>query len=106
MRVGSISRRKVIFSFLGIALLGVFFYIGLWPFIIGGSRMESFCSTLTNGLSIAEVESLAAQNGYRLNRLSKGERALVHEPRSMGRFICDLEFREERLVSAKYVLND
>ena len=106
MRVGSISRRKVIFSFLGIALLGVFFYIGLWPFIVGGSRMESFCTSLSNGLSIAQVESLAAQNGYRLSRLSKEQRALVHEPRSMGRFICDVEFREERLVSAKYVLND
>ena len=68
--------------------------------------MKSFCTSLPNGLSIAQVESLAAQNGYRLSRLSKEQRALVHEPRSMGRFICDVEFREERLVSAKYVLND
>jgi hypothetical protein len=106
MRVVSISRRKIIFSFLGTALLGALFYIGLWPFIVGGSRMESFCSSLSNGLSVAQVESLAAQNGYRLSRLSKEQRALVHEPRSMGRFICDVEFREERLVSAKYVFND
>ena len=100
------SRRKAIFSFLGIALLGAFFYFGLWPFIVGGSRMESFCTSLSNGLSIAQVESLAVQNGYRLSRLSKEQRALVHEPRSMGRFICIVEFREERLVSAKYALND
>jgi hypothetical protein len=106
MRVGSMSRRKVIFSFLGIALLGLFFYIGLWPFIVGGSRMESFCSSLSDGLSVAEVARLAAQKGYRLSRLSKEQRVLVHEPRSMGRFLCVLEFREERLVSAKYALND
>ena len=106
MRVGSMSPRKVIFSFLGIALLGAFFYYGLWPFIVGGSRMESFCSSLSKGLSVTEVASLAAQKGHRLSRLSKEQRALVHEPRSMGRFLCDLEFREERLVSAKYVLND
>ena len=68
--------------------------------------MKSFCTSLSNGLSIAQVESLAAQNGYRLSRLSKEQRAFVHEPRSMGRFICDVEFREERLVSAKYVLKD
>jgi hypothetical protein len=106
MRVESMSRRKVFFSFLGIALLGAFFYIGLWPFIVGGSRMESFCSTLSNGLSVAEVTNLAAPKGYRLSRLSKEQQALVHEPRSMGRFLCVLDFREERLVSAKYVLND
>lgn len=106
MRVGSMSRRKVIFSFLDIALLGAFFYIGLWPFIVGGSRMESFCSSLSNGWSVAEVASLAAQKVYRLSSLSKEQRALVHEPRSMGRFLCALEFREERLVSAKYVLNE
>jgi hypothetical protein len=100
------SRRKVIFSFLGIALLGAFFYFGLWPFIVGGSRMESFCSSLPNGLSVSEVASLAAQKGYRMGHLSKEQRALVHEPRSMGRFLCVLEFREERLVCAKYVLND
>jgi hypothetical protein len=106
MQVVYMSRRKIIFSFLGIALLGAFFYIGLWPFIVGGSRMETFCSSLSNGSSVTEVASLTAQKGYRLGRLSKEQRALVHEPRSMGRFICVLEFREERLVSAKYVLND
>ena len=106
MRGGFMSRRKVIFSFLGIALLFAFFYFGVWPFIVGGSRMESFCSSLSNGLSVTEVTSLATQKGYRLSRLSKEQRALVHEPRSMGRFLCVLEFRDERLVSAKYVLND
>ena len=100
------SRRKVIFSFLGIALLGAFFYFGLWPFIVGGSRMESFCSSLPNGLSVSEIASLTAKKGYRMGHLSKEQRALVHEPRSMGRFLCVLDFREERLVSTKYVLND
>lgn len=106
MRVEAISRRKAIFGFLGIALLSAFFYIGLWPFIVGGSRMESFCNSLSNGLSAAEVANLAAQKGYRLSRSSKEQRAFVHEPRSMGRFLCDLEFREERLAAAEYVLND
>ncbi len=100
------SRRKIIFSLLGSALLGAVFYIGVWPFIVGGSRMESFCRSLSNGFSVSEVASLAAKKGFRMNYLSKEQRALVHEPRSMGRFICVLEFREDRLVSAKYVFND
>ncbi|MFH1235855.1 MAG: hypothetical protein V1685_02865, partial [Parcubacteria group bacterium] len=64
------------------------------------------CSSLPNGLSVSEIASLATKNGYRLSRLAKEQRALVHEPRSMGRFICALEFREDRLVSAKYARKD
>lgn len=99
-------KKKVVFSCLGIAIIGTFFYIGIWPFILGGSRMETFCTTLHGGLSIAEVENLARNEGYRLNYLPKEQRAFVHEPRSMGRFICNLELSEERLKSAKYFLND
>jgi hypothetical protein len=99
-------RKKVVFRILGIILLGVFFYIGVWPFIIGGSRMESFCSSLTNGLSFKEVEKLAIQKGYRMGRLSKEQQAIIHEPRSMGRFLCVLKFRDDRLTSAKYAYND
>jgi hypothetical protein len=99
-------RRKVVFRFLGIMLLGVFFYIGIWPFIVGGSRMKSFCSSLTNGLSFKEVEKLATPKGYRMGRLSKDQHSIIHEPRSMGRFLCVLEFRDDRLTSAKYAHND
>ena len=95
MRVRSMSRKKVIFSLLGAALLGALFYFGLWPFIVGGSRMESFCRSLSNGFSVSEVGNLAAKKGFRMNYLPREQRALVHEPRSMGRFICVLEFREE-----------
>lgn len=99
-------RRKVVFRILGIIILGFFFYIGVWPFIVGGSRMESFCSSLTNGLSFKEVEKLATPKGYRITHLSKEQKAVIHEPRSMGRFLCDLEFRDDKLISAKYVNND
>ncbi len=99
-------RRKVVFRILGIILLGVFFYIGVWPFIVGGSRMKSFCDSLTNGLSFKEVEYLATKKGYRMGRLSKGQQALIHEPRSMGRFLCVPEFRDDKLTSAKYAHND
>ena len=98
-------RIKVVLRILGIILLGVVFYFG-WPFVVGGSRMESFCSSLTNGLSFKEVEILATPKGYRMMRLSKEQQTVIHEPRSMGRFLCDLEFRDDKLISAKYVNND
>jgi hypothetical protein len=101
----SMFRRKVVFIILGLIIPGVFFYYG-WALIVGGSRMESFCRSLTNGLSFKEVEKLAIPKGYRMMRLSKEQKALIHEPRSMGRFLCDLEFRDDKLISAKYFHND
>lgn len=106
MDSGPLFKRKAIFRVLAIAIVGVIFYVGVWPFIVGGSRMETFCSSLSYGLSVADVTRLAAQKDYRLGHLSKDQQAFVHESRSMGRFLCALEFREDRLVSAKYVFND
>ncbi|MEK6664277.1 MAG: hypothetical protein AABY73_10480 [Pseudomonadota bacterium] len=100
------SRTKKTFSILGIVLLSAFFYLGVWPFIVGGSHMESFCRSLTAGLSVAELDKLASEKGYRLTTVSKEQRALVHDSRSMGRFLCEVEFREGQLTSAKYIFND
>lgn len=100
------SRTKATFSFLGITLLSAFLYLGVWPFIAGGSRMESFCRSLTAGLSVAELDKLVSEKGYRLTAVSKDQRALVHDSRSMGRFLCEVEFREGQLTSARYIFND
>ena len=99
-------RKITIFRFLGIALLGAIFYFGIWPFIVGGSRMELFCNSLAPGVSVSELSTLSSEKGYRLSAVPKDQRAFVHESRSMGRFLCEVEFREDRLVSAKYVFND
>lgn len=100
------SQMKTILSILGAALLGAFFYLGVWPFIVGGSHMETFCRSLTAGLSVAELDKLVADKGYRLTAMPKEQRAIVHDSRSMGRFVCDVEFREGRLTTAKYSYND
>lgn len=100
------SKTKTILSFLGIALLGALFYLGVWPFIVGGSHMESFCHSLTAGIPVAELDKLVAEKGYRLTAVSKEQRAFVHDSRSMGRFLCEVEFRDGRLATAKYTFND
>jgi len=101
------SRLKVITRVLSIIIaLSGLFYIGVWPFLVGGSRMKSFCGSLTSGLSFKEVEKMATPKGYRMTRLSKEQQSLVHESRSMGRFLCVLKFSDDRLISAKYVDND
>jgi hypothetical protein len=100
------SRKKTIYSILGIVLLGAIFYLGVWPFIVGGSHMETFCRSLTVGIPTAELDKLVADKGYRLTAMPKEQRAIVHDSRSMGRFLCEVEFRDGRLAAAKYTYND
>jgi hypothetical protein len=106
MKVIIAPTKKNIFIFSLVALLGAFVYVGIWPFIVGGSHMESFCGALPGGLSAAEVKERALQQDLRLVYVPNEPRAFIHDPRSMGRFICKLEFRDEHLVSAKYFFND
>lgn len=98
------SRRKRIGVALGVLLLaglGWFF----WPFVAGPGQMQSFCSSLAVGTSLAQVQTQAAQHGYRVSSLIEG-RAFVHDPASFGRFTCNLEFGSDGLVSSVYSFND
>jgi hypothetical protein len=98
------SRRKrigVVFGILLLAGLGWFY----WPFAAGPGQMQSFCSSLAAGASVAQVQAQAAQHGYRVSSLVDN-RAFVHDSGSFGRFICNLEFGSEGLVSSVYSFND
>lgn len=97
-------RRKRIGVVLGLLLLAGLGWV-IWPFIASPSQMESFCSSLATGTSIEQVKAQAAQHGYRVFSLIEN-RAFVHEPSSFGRFICDLQFGPDGLVSSVYSFND
>jgi hypothetical protein len=98
------SRRKRIGVVLGVLLLvGLGWFV--WPFIVGPRQMQSFCSSLAVGSSVAQVRAQAAQHGYRVSSLIEG-RAFVHDPRSFGRFTCDVQFGSNGLVSSVYSFND
>lgn len=90
-------------------VLGLLLLVGLgwvvWPFIAGPRQMQNFCSSLQPGTSFAQVQAQAAQHGYRVSSLVEG-RAFVHDPKSFGRFTCDVQFGPDGLVSAAYLLND
>jgi len=98
------SRRKRIGVVVGLLLLAGIGWI-VWPFIASPGQMQSFCSSLAAGTSITQVEAQAAQHDYRISSLIEG-RAFVHEPRSFGRFTCDLQFGPDGLVSSAYSFND
>lgn len=97
-------RRKRISVVLGLLLLAGLGWV-VWPFIASPGQMQSFCSSLAVGTSVAQVQAQAAQQGYRVSSLAEG-RAFVHEPRSFGRFTCDLRFGPNGLVSSVYSFND
>lgn len=96
-------RRKRIGVVLGLLLAGLGWVV--WPFIAGPGHMQSFCSSLAVGTSVAQVQAQAAQHGYRVSSLIEG-RAFVHEPSSFGRFTCGLQFGPDGLMSSAYSFND
>jgi len=100
-----LPRRKRIRIILGLLLLAGLGWMVVWPFIVGPGQMQGFCSSLALGTSVAQVQAQAAQHGYRVSSLIEG-RAFVHEPRSFGRFTCDLQFGPDGLVSSVYSFND
>lgn len=98
------SRRKRIGVALGVLLLAVLGWF-FWPFVAGPGQMQSFCSSLAVGTSLAQVQTQATQHGYRVSSLIEG-RAFVHDSASFGRFTCNLEFGSDGLVSSVYSFND
>lgn len=92
-----------------IVVLGLVLLMGLawvvWPFFTGADHMKRFCSALTTGTSVVQVQAQAKLQGYRVSPLVDG-RAFVHDPRAFGRFTCDLQFGSDGLVSAVYSFND
>jgi len=96
--------RSRINSLLGLILLSGLAYL-FWPFVFGRGQMQEFCPTLQQGLSLAQVKTLAAVRGYKVTDPIEGQ-AFVHSPRSMGRFNCVLSFGKDGLQSSRYADND
>jgi hypothetical protein len=101
MAISALRKRlNAIGGFLLLAGLG---YV-IWPFIFGRTEMQSFCTGLPMGASLPQVQALAAAKGYLVSSQIDGK-AFVHDPRSMGRFNCELHFVGASLVSAPYADN-
>jgi hypothetical protein len=95
--------RKRLNAMGGLLLLAGLGY-AVWPFIFGRTEMQNFCAVLPVGTSLSQVQALAAAKGYRVSSLIDGE-AFVHDPRSMGRFNCELHLGSTGLVSSPYADN-
>lgn len=88
-------------------MAAVFGLIGLlvWPFMVGGPRMQAFCESVPLGWLQDQLRAAVSNEGYRL-MLSQDGTGLVLEARSFGRFICEVKFQQGRVVAKRYVFND
>lgn len=96
-------RRKGFMAVIGVLLVGLGWTF--YPFVTSPDQMERFCKSLAVGSSLGHVRAQAEERGYRATSLLEG-RAIVHEPRSFGRFTCNLQFGPDGLVSSAYAFND
>ena len=77
----------------------------IWPFIVGPGQMKHFCAALPVGASVGQVRAEATKRGYRVSSPIEGS-AFVHDPKTFGRFTCNVQFGPNGLVSALYHYND
>ena len=89
----------------GFLLLGFVGYYVVWPFLVGPGQMSNFCKALVIGSSLDEIQDQVAKRGYRL-RIDETGSGPIFDPRSMARFICQVEFAQGRLTAARYIHND
>ncbi|MCU0754657.1 MAG: hypothetical protein MUE46_05980 [Xanthomonadales bacterium] len=91
------------------AAFGILFIAGivywLYPFVLGERQMQEFCRSLSIGSSRETVEAAVEGNRLRVS-IGKEHIGYIHDPRAFGRFICEVRFVDDRLVSARYFLND
>lgn len=100
------AKRKMLSVIVGVLLLGALVYFAVWPFVVGSSNMQAFCRSLAMDTLISGVRDMVRQTRYRMSPPDKEGRAFIHDPRSFGRFICEVQFKEERLLSVRYRQND
>ncbi len=88
---------------IGLLLIGGFSYL-IYPFMVGGTKMQSFCEAIQVGELEEKVLARADDHGYTSRELEKG-RLLLIDSRAMGRFICDISISDGKIVEVSYVHN-
>lgn len=98
------GRKKQWLVTLGLVTLALLAFLWM-PFFTTPKEMRAYCEQLTLGTTMDAIKESSAPRGYKVTDLKDGG-AVVHEPRSMGRFVCNLQFEEGKLKSSKYNFND
>jgi hypothetical protein len=99
--------RTILIAIALIVMLG-FFYFGIWPYIFGAKKMETFCEQITPGMQANEIFGLISDTDYKYVK-NKGKNVdiiLIIDSDASGRFICEVAMDGDKVVNASYVKND
>jgi hypothetical protein len=99
---------KIVRNAIAMTIILGFVYFGIMPFIFGGKNMESFCSQVTPGMHLNEVYKLIEQTDYKFIENSEGDiqTITIIDSKAMGRFICEVDLDQDKVMGASYVAND
>jgi hypothetical protein len=85
----------------GLAVLLLLGTLASWsPLILARWQMHRYCTGLATGTTLAKIQGEAEERGYELLALKDGG-TRVHDPRSLGRSICDVHFGPQGMISAE-----
>jgi hypothetical protein len=99
------SPTRAILLSVGLAALAFLLYIGVWPFLTGGSSMARLCEGIHPGDDVALVRLRAGAAGYVVSKLAAGQ-LLIVDRAAMGRHLCEIRLTGDRVGSSRYVHND
>ena len=94
---------------IGAVIFCAFLYFGLLPFIFGGKKMENLCRQITLGMSSSEIyQVMKGKTRYRIKDYKKENQRIITiiDTKAMGRFICGVSLKDNKVVEAKYIFND
>jgi len=88
----------------GLLILGFIGY-SVYPLIVGGGKMESFCETVQVGESKEDVLARALSSGYTSRESAEYGQLMLIDSRAMGRYICIVSISDGKVTGSKYVVN-
>ena len=97
--------RKIVNQIGGVLILAAMVFV-IYPFVVGGDDMESFCSSIELGEIKEDFVERALDAGYDLEKSSDGMSLLIVDTRAMGRFICEVSISRNQITKTEYVFND
>ena len=91
---------------IGIFILLFIIYM-IYPFIVGGDKMETFCNSIKTGDSKVNLFERAKELGYKIRIFEKNEKEIIMviDEEAMGRYICDVSISEDKVIESSYSFN-
>lgn len=77
-------------------------------FVYGRNEMKNFCQGISAGASISDTVTSLRKKDFKYfeNNKDGQDFIIIYDSSTMGRFTCLVKYKDKKVVSAKYILND